>query len=110
LLLLGWEYGNVCCAYGIFLIAHIAWFVGPSSSVVFLLEALLTSIHLLCLHHHQVLRRIFGYKGEEVMYLGTWRKCHYEKLCNLHSLPNIINMLKLRRMRLARLVTQIKET
>jgi hypothetical protein len=44
------------------------------------------------------------------MYLGTWRKLHYEELCNLNSLANIINVLKLRQMRLAGLVTHIRET
>jgi hypothetical protein len=57
-----------------------------------------------------VLRGILGSKGEKVMYLGTCRKLHYEELCNLHSLPNIINVLKLRQMILAGLVTHIRDT
>jgi hypothetical protein len=29
---------------------------------------------------------------------GDWRKFHDEKLCNLHSLPNFIRVVKSRRM------------
>jgi hypothetical protein len=45
-----------------------------------------------------VLRRIFGPKRGEVM--GGWRKLHNEKLHNLYS-PNIVRMIKSRRMRWA---------
>jgi hypothetical protein len=48
---------------------------------------------------NRVLRRIFGPKRDEVM-LG-WRKPHYEELHNLYSSPNIIRMIKSRRMRWA---------
>jgi hypothetical protein len=45
----------------------------------------------------RVLRRIFGPKRDEVT--GGWRKLHNEKLYNLYSSPNIIGMVKSRRMR-----------
>jgi hypothetical protein len=48
---------------------------------------------------NRVLRRIFCQKGDEV--LGNWRKLHNEELHNLYSLPDIIRMIKLRRMRWA---------
>jgi hypothetical protein len=46
-----------------------------------------------------VLRRIFAPKRDEVT--GNWRKLHNEELHNLYSWPNIITMMKLRRMRWA---------
>ena len=45
------------------------------------------------------LRRIFGSKRDEVT--REWRKLHIEELHDLYSLPNIIWMIKSRRMRLA---------
>jgi hypothetical protein len=47
----------------------------------------------------RVLRRKFGRKRHEVM--GDWRKLHNEKLHNLYPSPNIIRMIKSRRMRWA---------
>jgi hypothetical protein len=44
-----------------------------------------------------VLRRIFGLKRDEVM--GGWRKLHNEELHNSYSSPNIIRMIKSRRIR-----------
>jgi hypothetical protein len=48
---------------------------------------------------NRVLRRIFGPKSDEVK--GGWRKLHIEELHNLYTSPNIIMMIKLRRMRWA---------
>jgi hypothetical protein len=48
---------------------------------------------------NRVLRRIFGPKRDEVT--GDWRKLHNEELHNLYSSPNIIRMIKSRRMRWA---------
>jgi hypothetical protein len=44
----------------------------------------------------QVLRRIFGPKRDEVT--GEWRKLHNEELHKLYTSPNIIRMIKSRRM------------
>jgi hypothetical protein len=44
-----------------------------------------------------VLRGIFGLRKDEVM--GEWRKLHNEELCDLYSSPNIIRIIKSRRMR-----------
>jgi hypothetical protein len=46
-----------------------------------------------------VLRGIFGSKRDDVK--GDWRKLHNEELHNLYSSPNIIKMIKSRRMRWA---------
>jgi hypothetical protein len=44
---------------------------------------------------NRVLRRIFALKTEEVM--GGWRKLQNEELHNLSSSPNIIRMMKSKR-------------
>jgi hypothetical protein len=44
-----------------------------------------------------VLRRIFVPKREEVV--GDWRRLHNEELHNLYASPNIIRVIRLRRMR-----------
>jgi hypothetical protein len=41
-------------------------------------------------------RKIFGPKREED---GSWRKLHNDELHSLYSSPNIIRVIKLRRMR-----------
>jgi hypothetical protein len=46
-----------------------------------------------------VLRRIFGPKREEVA--GGWRRLHNEELHNLYTSPNIIRVIKSRRIRWA---------
>jgi hypothetical protein len=51
------------------------------------------------------LRRIFGSKRDEVT--GGWRKLHNEELHNLYSYPNIIRMIKSKRMRWAGHVARI---
>jgi hypothetical protein len=48
---------------------------------------------------NMVLRRIFGPKREEVT--GDWRKLHNEELNDLYSSPNIVRVIKSRRMRWA---------
>jgi hypothetical protein len=47
----------------------------------------------------RVLRRIFGPNRDEVT--GDWRKLRNEELHNLYSWPNMIRMIKSRRMRWA---------
>jgi len=46
---------------------------------------------------NRVLRRVFGPKRDEVT--GEWRKLHNEELRDLYSLPNIVQVVKSRRMR-----------
>ena len=45
----------------------------------------------------RVLRRVFGPKRDEVT--GEWRKLYNEELSDLYSLPNIVRVVKSRRMR-----------
>ena len=45
---------------------------------------------------NSVLRRVFGPKRDEVT--GEWRKLHDEELSDLYSLPNIVRVVKSRRM------------
>jgi hypothetical protein len=42
---------------------------------------------------NRLLRRIFGPKRED----GSWRKLHNDELYNLYSSPNIVKMIKSRR-------------
>jgi hypothetical protein len=48
---------------------------------------------------NRVLRRIFGSKKDEAT--GEWRRPHNEELNDLYSSPNVIGLIKLRRMRWA---------
>jgi len=44
-----------------------------------------------------MLRRVFGPKRDEVT--GEWRKLHKEELKDFYFLPNIVRVVKSRRMR-----------
>ena len=48
---------------------------------------------------NRVLRRIFGPKRDELT--GEWRKLHNEKLNDLYCSPNIVLMIRSRRIRWA---------
>jgi hypothetical protein len=56
---------------------------------------------------NRVLRRIFGPKRDEVT--GELRKLHNEELNGLYSLPNIVRVIKSRRLRWAGHVTRMGE-
>jgi hypothetical protein len=53
--------------------------------------------HRLRVFENSELRRIFGPNRDEVT--EGWRKLHNEELHDLNSLPSVIRMIKLRRMR-----------
>jgi hypothetical protein len=53
--------------------------------------------HRLRVFVNRVLSRIFGPKREKGA--GGWRRLHNEELHNLHASPNIIRVIKSRRMR-----------
>jgi hypothetical protein len=63
--------------------------------------------HRLRVFENRVLRRIFGYKRDEVT--GEWRRLHNEELSDLYSSPNIIWVIKSRRMKCAGQVAHIGE-
>jgi hypothetical protein len=56
---------------------------------------------------HMVLRRIFGPRRDEVT--RDWRRLHKEELNGLYSSPNIVRVIKLRRMRWAGYVARMGE-
>ena len=56
---------------------------------------------------NMVLRRIFGPRRDEVT--GEWRRLHNEELNDLYSSPNIVRVIKSRRMRWAGHVVHMGE-
>jgi hypothetical protein len=56
----------------------------------------LGEVHRLRVFESRVLRKIFGPKSEED---GSWRKLHNDELHDLYSSPNIVRVIKSRRMR-----------
>ena len=56
---------------------------------------------------NMVLRRIFGSRRDEVR--GEWRRLHNEELNDLYCSPNIVRVIKSRRMRWAGHVARMGE-
>ena len=56
---------------------------------------------------NMMLRRIFGPRRDEVM--GEWRRLHNKELNDLYSSPNIVQVIKSRRMRWAGHVARMGE-
>ena len=63
--------------------------------------------HRLRVFENRVLRRIFGPKRDGVT--GEWRKLHNEELNSLYCSPNIVRVIKSRRMRWAGHVARMGE-
>jgi len=63
--------------------------------------------HRLRVFQNRVLRKMFGPKRDEVT--GEWRKLHNDELSDLYSLPNIVRVVKSRRMRWAGHVARMGE-
>jgi hypothetical protein len=66
----------------------------------------LREVYRLRVFDNSVLRKIFGPKREED---GSWRKSHNDELHSLYSSPNIVRVIKSRRMRWARHVARMGE-
>jgi hypothetical protein len=66
----------------------------------------LSEEHRLRVFENRELRRIFGPKREED---GSWRKLHNDELHSLYSSPNILRVIKSRRMRWAGHVARMGE-
>jgi hypothetical protein len=69
---------------------------------------ILSEEYIMRVFENRVLRRIFGPRRDEVT--GDRMKLHNEELHNLCSSPNIIRMIKTRRMRWAGHVARMGET
>jgi hypothetical protein len=63
--------------------------------------------HRLRVVENRVLRRICGTKREEVV--GGWRTLYNEELHKLYASPNIVRMMKSRRMRWTEHVARLGE-
>jgi hypothetical protein len=63
--------------------------------------------HRLKVFENRVLRRTFGAKREEVT--GEWRRLHNEERNDLYCSPNIVRVIKARRMRWAGHVAFMEE-
>jgi hypothetical protein len=63
--------------------------------------------HRLRVFENRVLRRIFGPKRDEI--IVEWRKLHNEELNDLYSSPNIVRVIKSRRMKWAGHVARMGE-
>ena len=63
--------------------------------------------HRLRVFENRVFRRIIGPKRDEVT--GEWRKLHNDELNGLYCSPNIVRVIKSRRMRWAWQVARMGE-
>jgi hypothetical protein len=68
---------------------------------------ILREVRRLRVFENRLLRRIFGHKTDEVTW--EWRKLHNEELGDLYHLPNIMGVVKSRRMRWAGHVARMGE-
>ena len=80
-----------------------------SITVQWVIQCVISSLFgdTLRVFENRVLRRIFGPKRDGVT--GEWRKLHNEELTSLYSSPNIVRVIKSRRMSWAEHVARMEE-
>ena len=61
---------------------------------------------MLRVFENRILRRIFGHKRDEN---GEWRRLHNEELHSLYRSPNIVRVIKFRRLRWSGNLTRMEE-
>jgi len=66
-------------------------------SLILIISLTLREERRLRVFENRVLRRVCGPKKDKVT--GEWRKLHNEEISDLYSLPNIVRVVKSRRMR-----------
>ena len=61
----------------------------------------------MCVYIYIYISIVFGHKRDEVT--GEWRKLHNQELSDVYSLPNIVRVVKSRRIRWAGHVARMGE-
>ena len=97
----------MCCTKTVFKILIYLLFFGTMLSPCETWPPTLREEHRLRVFEKRTLRRIFGPKRDGVT--GEWRKLHNEELNDLYSSPNIVRVMKSRRMRWAGHVARMEE-
>jgi hypothetical protein len=97
-----WSYTSIHPIY-IYIYIYISSWRGAYFSTVITLRFYL--LHRLRVFENREMRKIFGPKREED---GTWRKLHNDELHSLYSSPNIVRLIKSRRMRWAGRVARME--
>ena len=77
------------------------------SHIVLIISLIVVLFTQFIVDMNKVLRRIFGPMRDEVT--GDWRRMHNEELNDLYSSPNIVRVIKLRRMKWAGHVARMGE-
>jgi hypothetical protein len=106
---MGWMHLAQDREYGWGLVNIVMKFRVPQKAGNFLIETwslTLKEEHRLRVFQNRVLRKIFGPEREED---GSWRKLHNDELHSLYSSPNIVRVIKSRRMRWAGHVERMRE-
>jgi len=68
---------------------------------------ILADEHKLRVFENKVLRKIYRKKRDEMT--GEWRRLHNEELHGLYDLPNVVKIMKSRRLRWAGHVARMRE-